>query len=148
MDLKNTLKRVELFNGLDDLQLDKLIAISEKQSYNRGEIIFKQDDEGDAIYIITQGQVEVQIENQDGVRSPTIYLGTGQIFGEMALIDQGKRSATIVTVEDNTTIYQIATDTFAALCQADTALGYTMMRSIVQDLSFKLRHRDFDLSWS
>lgn len=148
MDLKNTLKRVELFNGLDDLQLDKLIAISQKQTYNRGEIIFKQGDEGDAIYIITQGQVEVQIENQDGVRSPTIYLGTGQIFGEMALIDQGKRSATIVAVEDNTTIYQIATDTFAALCQADTALGYIMMRSIAQDLSFKLRHRDFDLSWS
>ena len=47
-------------------------------------------------------------------------------------------------VEDQTIVYNIPNNKFTALCVADTAIGYIMMRNIAQDLSFKLRHRDYD----
>ena len=56
------------------------------------------------------------------------------------------RSASVIGVDDETVVYGIPNDRFTALCVSDPEIGYIMMRNIAQDLSFKLRHRDFDPS--
>ena len=63
----------------------------------------------------------------------------------MALIDLGKRSATVRCSRDNTILRSIQGEDFTALCEEDTAIGYVIMRNIAVDLSFKLRHRNLDL---
>lgn len=148
MSLKSIIKRAELFRGLNDEQLKKIEAISQEETYGQGATIIHQGAEGDALYILGKGQVEVQVRNSQGQSDPIIYLGEGQVFGEMALIDQGTRSASVIAVGDDTSIYRISTDDFTNLCQSNTDIGYVMMRNIAQDLSFKLRHRDFDPSSS
>lgn len=144
--LLDILKSVELFRDLNEKQLSQISDISKQEVYTKGETICKQGEPGDAMYVISSGQVEINVRDNDGHSYSALYLGAGQLVGEMALVDEGARSASVIGIEDETVVYSIPNDKFTALCVADTAIGYIMMRNIAQDLSFKLRHRDFDPS--
>ena len=143
-ELINILKQVEIFHGMNDAQLGKIASIASKNTYKADTVIFNQGDDGDAMHIISTGQIEVRIHQTNGDHNAAVYLGSGQTVGEMSLVDQGKRSATIVAIEDDTTLYCISTEDFTRLCTTETGIGYILMRNIAQDLSFKLRHRDVD----
>jgi CRP/FNR family cyclic AMP-dependent transcriptional regulator len=146
MALLDLLRAVGLFNGLADKQLQRLIDISQEEMYNDEEIIFRQDSEGDRLYLIREGQVEILIRKRphEPERSQ-VFLGRGQIFGEMALLDLGKRSATVKCSRDRTLLHSISREAFTGLCNSDTAIGYIVMHNLAMDLSFKLRHRNLDL---
>jgi CRP-like cAMP-binding protein len=60
----------------------------------------------------------------------------------MALLDQGDRSASVVALQSDTLVYTVSGAAFKALCEADTTIGYIMMRNIALDLSFKIRHQN------
>lgn len=69
-----------------------------RETYNVGNKIFNQGDEGDAVYLIATGEVELFIKN--GLRTTTIArLHSGEIFGEMALLSQQTRGATAVATD-------------------------------------------------
>lgn len=140
------LKGAELFRDLNEEQLSQISNISEQKVYSKGDVICHQGAPGDSMYVISEGQVEINVRDSDGNAYSAVYLGAGQLVGEMALVDEGPRSASVIGVDKETVVYCIPNDKFAALCVADTAIGYIMMRNIAQDLSFKLRHRDFDPS--
>lgn len=146
MALLDLLKAVGLFNGLTDEQLQRLIAISREEVYNDEDIIFQQNTDGEKMYLVREGQVEILIRRQphEAQRSQ-VFLGRGQVFGEMALLDMGKRSATVRCSQDHTVLHAISRNDFTTLCTSDTAIGYIVMRNIAMDLSFKLRHRNLDL---
>ena len=141
MDVKTAMKRAELFHGLQDEQLQLLVEISQERVFSTQDVVFQKGDTGDGIYIIGIGQVGVVHDTEDP-DSALVYLGEGQVFGEMALIDSANRSASIIAIDDKTHLYHITTQDFTHLCQTNTAIGYIMMRNIAQDLSFKIRHRD------
>jgi CRP-like cAMP-binding protein len=141
-DLTQVMRRVELFRGLSTEQLGRIAAISHREVYHKGQTVCVQGSPGDKMYIISHGQVEVVVQDSSGTSFPVLYLGTGQVVGEMALIDSGKRSASVLGAENDTVVYSIPNDDFTQLCTTDTGIGYIMMRNLAQDLSFKLRHRD------
>lgn len=140
MELISLMKHIDLFRGLDESQLQRLANIGHEESYNLDQTVFGQGSPGDKMYIIGQGQVEIQVRDSGGTLHPVLFLGQGQVFGEMALLDRGQRSASVVAAQDNTVVYSINSDTFHELCTKDTAIGYIMMRNLALDLSFKLRH--------
>lgn len=146
MDLIDILKGVELCRGLNAEQLSRLAAISHQEQYQADQHIFEQGVRGEKMYVITRGEVEIRVKDGRGSKHTTVYLGQGQIFGEMALLDQSDRSAAVIACQDNTIVYSISSEDFLALCTSDTALGYIMMRNMAMDLSFKLRHRNLDPS--
>jgi CRP/FNR family transcriptional regulator, cyclic AMP receptor protein len=148
MNLTSIMKRVELFRGLDEAQLQRLGQISHREEYVKNATVFEQDDPGDKMYIVSDGQVEVRVRDPKGNSRAVLYLGEGQVFGEMALIDEGRRSASVLAVENDTVVYSIPSKDFTDLCKSDTGIGYIMMRNLALDLTFKLRHRDFDPSKS
>jgi CRP/FNR family cyclic AMP-dependent transcriptional regulator len=139
--LMETLKQVELFQGLTQAQLERLSALCQSRVWSHREMIFEQGDPADILYIIASGQIEIAVQKQ-GILQPEVYLGAGQIIGEMGLVDSGTRSASAIAAEDGTTVYSIRAEELNDLCEQDTALGYRLMRHIAQDLSFKLRHHD------
>lgn len=146
MSLVDLLKAVALFNGLSDQQLQRLIDSSVEEIYDDEEIIFEQNAEGDKLYFISEGQVEIRIRRRPGEPERSqVFLGRGQIFGEMALLDMGKRSATVKCSQNHTVLHVIDSVAFTTLCSSDTAIGYIIMRNMAMDLSFKLRHRNLDL---
>lgn len=145
-DLLQILRRVELFRDLTEEQLIQISNISKREIYQKGDTICKQGEAGDKMYVVSSGQVEILVRDSKGKSYSALYLGVGQLVGEMALVDEGTRSASVIGVEDETIVFGIPNDRFTALCIADTEIGYIMMRNIAQDLSFKLRHRDYDPS--
>ncbi|MGB1286511.1 MAG: cyclic nucleotide-binding domain-containing protein [Aggregatilineales bacterium] len=141
-DIIALLQQIDLFRGLDDTQLGQIAAISHREECSTGMLICEQGYPADKLAIITAGQVEVSVMGSDGNRHSALYLGEGQVIGEMGLIDTGRRSASVIAAEDNTVIYSIYAEDFTRLCETHTDLGYLIMRNIAQDLSFKLRHHD------
>ena len=65
-----------------------------RHDFENGEIIFRKGDRSDAAYLITQGQVEIVQEREDGETETVAVLGRGEYFGEMGAIDEKPRSAT------------------------------------------------------
>lgn len=146
MALIELLRSVGLFYGLTDAQLQRLIDISEEVYCDDEEVIFRQDDEGDRLFFVREGQVEILIRRRPHEPEHSqVFLGRGQIFGEMALIDMGKRSATVRCSRDKTILHVIRREAFEQLCSSDTAIGYVIMRNMALDLSFKLRHQNLNL---
>lgn len=141
MELIKLLRSNEFFAGLNDQQFAKLAGIFEERVYSRGELVFSQGDKGDRLYLVREGFVEVVAEKSGEQDRTLVNLGAGQSFGEIALIDQGPRSATVRVVTEGTKIASVAREAFEQLCDSDTAIGYRVMRNIAADVSFKLRHQ-------
>lgn len=142
MELKEILKGVELFDGLKDDELVKVISLCHERHYKENEVVAKQNSPGDELFIIQEGFVEVAIGGRAGGASKVIVnLGTGQTVGEMSLVDQGPRSATVRAINTPTIVQVIKEKDFDTLCNKNTRIGYVVMRNIAADLSFRLRQR-------
>jgi len=148
-----SLKRVEILIGLTDEQLARVLQICQTRVYQNQDIIVREREPSDEIYVINRGSAEVILSGgrvtAEALAAPgpdaIISLGQGQIFGEMALIDMGPRSATVRCTSDGSELYVIRREEFIQLCEQDTDIGYKVMRNLAAELSFKLRHRN--LSW-
>lgn len=94
------LRRCGLFAGLDDTSLDLVAAALRPRRFRRGETIFHAGDPGDALFIVASGQVKITIPPDDG-SEPAILttIGPGGFFGELALLDGARRSATAVALD-------------------------------------------------
>ncbi|MEL6525840.1 MAG: cyclic nucleotide-binding domain-containing protein [Chloroflexota bacterium] len=140
MDIVNILKQVDIFRGFSDEQREKIVSIIHTETFSAGATICKQGDSADKLYIISSGQVEILTRDSQGEDTSVVYLGIGQTIGEMTLVDEGTRSATVVAVDDPTQLFSIENDALVQLCETNTGIGFYLMRNIAQDLSFKLRH--------
>ena len=141
MSISNLLKRVQLFANLQPDDLEQLAAICQEKSVAGGEIIISQNTTGKEMYIVAQGSVEVYIQGLSDARS-LVVLGKGQVIGEMALIDQGYRSASVRTTREGADLYLIESDAFYKLCEENNRIGFIVMRNLAIDIAFKLRHRN------
>ena len=144
MDLVSILSQVELFDGLNEPELQKVAAICERRDYAAGDIITHQGETGDELFVIWDGLVEVVLRESaatDLQPRTVVNLGQGQVFGEMALVDFGPRSATVRVISKRATLQSIPRDAFLALCDENHRMGYVVMRNMAADLSFKLRHQ-------
>ncbi|MEO1291124.1 MAG: cyclic nucleotide-binding domain-containing protein [Chloroflexota bacterium] len=141
MEVVTLLQQIDLFRDLTAEQLATISNIIVEETFLSGDVVFEQDSVADKMYLISQGQLEVIVEYENGKKESVLYLGTGQVVGEMTLVDEGRRSATVISAEDETHVFSIPNATFTELCATNTDIGYIIMRNIAQDMSFKLRHR-------
>ena len=90
-----------LFTGLEGEAILRLIELADLQLYTAGNVIVSEASHGDAIYILYEGQLAVETENSEGesVRLATIA-ERGAFFGEVALVDPGPRSASVLSETD------------------------------------------------
>jgi CRP/FNR family cyclic AMP-dependent transcriptional regulator len=139
MELIEIIKQLELFDGLTQDELFQVADICEEKRFHRGDLITKQGEPGEEFYIVTEGFTEILLEVPQRV---VANLGPGQLIGEMAVVDQGPRSATVTAITEPTVVQVIKRSNFEALCKQNTHLGYVVVRNIALDLSFKLRHRN------
>jgi CRP/FNR family cyclic AMP-dependent transcriptional regulator len=149
MSITELLQHSELFLELTPEQVERIAALGKEVTYNADDIIISEGAPSHEIYIICSGMVEVEVVKgtiQDVPGAPQlssiVRLGQGQVFGEMALVDSGARSATVRCAKDDTVLYVIPHRDFWDLCEGDHHIGFVVMRNIAADLSFKLRHRN------
>ena len=104
------LVRVPIFENLTPEQLQPLGEKMRTRRYQRGEVVFHQDDPGDRMHIIVQGRVRISIDSYDGREKDVALLNPGDCFGEMALLDGSNRSATATAVDDIETLVLLRDD--------------------------------------
>jgi CRP-like cAMP-binding protein len=93
------LQRVPLFEALAAEDLAQVAEVAVPRRFRSGEIVFREGDSSDTCYVIRSGHARAVREHSDG-RSITIaHFGPGDIFGELAMLDDERRSATIETLE-------------------------------------------------
>jgi CRP/FNR family cyclic AMP-dependent transcriptional regulator len=112
-----------------------------KKRLRSGETIITQNTTGKEMYIVAQGSAEVYIQGLSDARS-LVVLGKGQVIGEMALIDQGYRSASVRATREGAALYVIESEAFYKLCDENNHIGFIVMRNLAIDIAFKLRHRN------
>jgi CRP/FNR family cyclic AMP-dependent transcriptional regulator len=95
------LKRVRLFEDLDQRSLDAISNSAVEQSYEPGQEVVRQGDTGVGAFIIRSGRVEV-VQERGGKSERIGELKAGDVFGEMALLDEFPRSATVRAIEPTT----------------------------------------------
>ncbi len=124
---------LDLLTSIDRSLLNRLMS---ERKYERGEIIFKEGDRGDSMYLIRSGRVVVI---KGDLKNPTIlgYRGPGEIIGEMALLEGQPRSASIIAVE-RLRMLKISRESFQELLNSEPAIGMSIMAS----LSARLRAAD------
>jgi CRP-like cAMP-binding protein len=98
----DVLRQAPLFSALDDEAATALRASMADPRLRRGEVLFHEGDEGDKLYIVTDGKVKLGRTSSDGRENLLAILGPGQMFGELSLFDPGPRSATVTAVTDTT----------------------------------------------
>lgn len=96
------LRQVGLFRSLSDKALLDLSAITIEQTIPSKTVVFKEGDKGDALYIIKAGKVNILKRNSAGIDSILVSLGKGAVIGDMAIIDEQPRSASVATIQETT----------------------------------------------
>lgn len=140
----------EIFDNLSSTQLELVASICETATYNQGEILLKENESSTDLYAIARGGVEIMMNpsfvgsgNQEDYEPVVITeLRQGQVFGEVALVDEGIRSATARVSQDNTMLLAIPRDRLMLLCDTYPDLGYKIMKNVAADLAFKIRNTD------
>jgi CRP/FNR family transcriptional regulator len=94
------LGKVPLFEELSPSELERIAAVAVPRSFPKAVRVFHEGDSSDACYIVRSGDLRVTREHSDGRAITLATLGTGDIFGELAMLDGGTRSASVETLND------------------------------------------------
>lgn len=148
--LMNFLKQSDIFYQFSATQLELVANLCHEIVFQEGETIFRENSEGKELYVIAQGEVEILINpalvggpangKQEEARIAT--LRRGQSFGEVALVDEGLRSATARASQKDTRLLVIPRDKLIMLCETYPQLGYRLMNNLAADLAMKIRNTD------
>ena len=120
MSLVESLHKARIFSSLSQGELERIATLCQRRVYSQGDVILSEGEGSRELFIIGQGMVEVSLSMPEQDSTPLINLGEGQVVGEMALVDQGARSATVKAMNDETVVYVAPHDAFLQLCEEDT----------------------------
>jgi sulfate permease, SulP family len=115
----------------------------EPVAWSAGEVVFRSGDPGSSLYLVTQGRASVHILHDDGdIRLATF--APGAVFGELALLDRGPRSATI-TADEDLKAFGLSEVSFAVLCQQQPDLAIKLLTALGRELSVRIRYANMTI---
>jgi CRP/FNR family transcriptional regulator, cyclic AMP receptor protein len=142
----NFLKQSDIFYQFTPTQLELVANICQEVVYNDGDIIFQENSSSKELYVISQGEVDILINrgagNTEKKEAAVARLRRGQSFGEVALVDEGLRSASARASQKDTRMLIIQRDKLIMLCETYPQLGYRLMYNLAADLAMKIRNTD------
>jgi CRP/FNR family transcriptional regulator len=104
------LRRVPVFSTLGEEELARVADVTVPRRFEPGETVFREGDEGDTCYLVRSGRARAIREHSDGRSITLATFGPGDIFGELAMFDDERRSATIESVEQTEAIAILGAD--------------------------------------
>jgi CRP-like cAMP-binding protein len=124
------LREMPFFSDLSDNEIAKVSAVVKRKDFKVGDMIFKESEDGQSLFIIRRGEVKACKTAPDGELFTLTIMKDGDIFGEMSFLDGRPRSATIVAVSDIET-YVIEKSDFETLVDDNPRIIYKMLKNIV-----------------
>lgn len=146
-NLVNFLKQSDIFYQFTPTQLELVANLCQEVVFNSDEVIFRENSSSKELYIIVQGEVDILINRGttgalNKNETAVARLRRGQSFGEVALVDEGLRSASARASQKDTRLLVIPRDKIIMLCETYPQLGYRLMYNLAADLAMKIRNTD------
>lgn len=132
-----------LFKGMDATDIKALQQIFTVKRISEGKTIFIENMPGESLYLIKQGTVRISRMLAEGDEQVLIVLGPDDVFGEMAVLDGGKRSATARIAED-AVLFGLNRKSFDSLAEQNPRLGLLLTLNIVRVFSSRVRNSQKD----
>jgi SulP family sulfate permease len=133
-----SLDRMPLLRDLTSGQIERLRSSLEPVAWPASHVIFRHGDPGSTLYLVTRGRASVHLRHDDdGIRLATF--AAGAVFGELALLDRGLRSAT-VTVDDDLAGFGLSAASFDELCQKQPDIAIKLLSALGRELSVRIRY--------
>ncbi|MDA1000006.1 MAG: cyclic nucleotide-binding domain-containing protein [bacterium] len=123
----------EFFREMDTSEILRFFRLCGRKSYHQDEIIFEEGDPGDTFYLIVSGEVRISLRGKEISR-----LGIGHFFGEMSILDDSPRSAT-VTAAKSTLVLAVDPGILSGIMPS---FGFKVALHLARNLSQKLRETD------
>lgn len=140
------LQKIALFQGLKPHAIELIARIASEESHASGTKIFQHGDAGDKLYLILEGRVRISREVAGMGEEALAILGPGDLFGEMALLDESPRSAD-ARVHERCRLLAISKDSFDDLLFLHKDLAYEVLWSFVRLLVSRLRETNDKLTF-
>jgi len=133
------LQNTPLFRTLKPLEVKFVDGLMHERRYLPEEIVFDENEEGQALYLVMAGRVEIS-RVHEGSRQLVSELGPGGFFGDLALLDNSPRSAQARAV-DHCELAVFFRDDFLALMDTDAVIGYKISLALARHIGQRLRER-------
>jgi CRP-like cAMP-binding protein len=129
----DALSTIPFFAGLERLALERVAAGMRARRFRRGEVIFHIGDPGDALFVIVQGEVKISLPSETGDEAILATLRSGDVFGELALLDGAPRSASATAISPTETVV-LPRDRFRELIATEAGVRDALLASIAGEL--------------
>jgi CRP-like cAMP-binding protein len=133
-DEARQLSRVPLFSKLDPSRLKLIAFTSEQLTLDDNEFLFYANTPSDSVYLILDGTLEVMVEREDKTYEAMVQLGKNRLIGEMGVISNSPRSASIRSSGESK-VLRIEADTFMDLLSENPSMSLHVMRELTGKLS-------------
>lgn len=151
-DQVEKLSKIEIFSDLsptaseDKRILEELASLLLEKKFKKGEMIIREGDMGDTLYILASGSVQVLRNTLGDEKYAVVNLKAEQnvFFGEVALIDSDKRSASVMALEDCKTWVLTGND-YEKICEKEPRFGYLVTFRIAKRIASTLRNTNNDI---
>jgi CRP/FNR family transcriptional regulator, cyclic AMP receptor protein len=138
------LSGLEIFSQLDTPSLIELGSLFKEKVYDQKDTIFTENSKGSSMMLIASGEVRVSQTSESNEEEALVVLKRGDIFGEMALIEDRPRSATTIA-HTNVITLEISRDDFLNYIQVNPISGVKVLLKLCRILSSRLRETDVKL---
>jgi CRP/FNR family transcriptional regulator, cyclic AMP receptor protein len=127
-----------LFSGLEPSELTLFSDTANFSEWKPNDVVIREDDQGESLYLILSGKVRVTKRTFDGIEQVLGILGPGDFFGEMVLLDNRGRSASVYA-HTRLELAAIPHDDIKRILSGNPRIGLTVLRAFAEVLSLRLR---------
>ena len=124
----DVLKKVPLFSGLDNRELQQIAASMRERRVSAGDVVLEQGAGGAGFFVVDQGEADVTVDGK-----PVASVGPGDYFGEIALLTGSDRTAT-VTAKTDMLCYGMTPWDFKPLVESNSAIAWKLLTAMAQKL--------------
>lgn len=129
---------IDVLAGLEPAELELLRAECTERSFEPGELVFREGEPGEELFLVRSGQIRVTKRLSGGVERPLLLLGPGGAFGEMVAVGEPRRTASAVSVGP-ATVWALGQAGFQRLCEQQPRLGVKVLGRFALLLAERLR---------
>lgn len=142
--IEEMLSKIPVFEKLEAKELRQVASIVHHRHYAKGEYVFYQGDPGLGMYVVERGKVGIVV-GDNGTQQEVTQMDDGDFFGEIALLDESPRSASVIVKEDSQLIGFFRPDLFAII-EKTPKTGLKIVMKLAEMIGERLRHMNSEFS--
>ncbi|MBI3099662.1 MAG: cyclic nucleotide-binding domain-containing protein [Planctomycetes bacterium] len=143
MERRAFLKEIDIFSGLSEAELDRLASIGTEETFAKGDTVFREHEPGTKLYLVQSGTVDIGKSGEGGRFTRLARLERGEVFGELAMLDERPRSATAVAaIAPELKLLSFERKAFEKLLTDDPLLAARIYRGMLRKVAARLRLAD------